>query len=275
MSHLLIVDDEPSICWGIARLAESLGHSVSTAASAEQGLEVAAARRPDVIVLDVRLPGMSGLEAMPRFRQVAGPAPIVVVTAFGDLSTAVEAVRNGAFEYLLKPFDLTAAQRVIERAAESLAHPPQAAAIGAAKPSGAETIVGHSAGIQEVFKRIALVAPSDACVHLRGESGTGKELAARAIHRYSRRADGPFVAVNVASLSPSLAESELFGHTRGSFTGADQREKACWKRPTAGRSFWTRWPISRCRCKSSCCGYWSTVRFFRWAAIGRCRVTFA
>jgi two-component system nitrogen regulation response regulator GlnG len=222
MSHLLIVDDEPSICWGLGKLAESLGHSVATAASAEQGLEAVTARRPDVIVLDVRLPGMSGIAAMHHFRRLLGPVPIVVITAFGDLTTAVEAVRNGAFEYLLKPFDLTTAQRVIERATDSLAAPPAAAAEAGLAADGEEPIVGHSAAIQEVFKRIAVVAPSDACVHLRGESGTGKELAARAIHRYSRRSNGPFVAVNVASLSESLAESELFGHARGAFTGADQ-----------------------------------------------------
>ena len=109
MAHLLIVDDEASICWGLAKLCESLGHSVATAASAEQGLDAAKARRPDAIVLDVRLPGMSGIAAMDHFRQAIGPAPIVIITAFGDLATAVEAVRQGAFEYLLKPFDLAAA----------------------------------------------------------------------------------------------------------------------------------------------------------------------
>jgi two-component system nitrogen regulation response regulator GlnG len=236
MAHLLIVDDEASICWGLAKLGESLGHSVVTAASAEQGLEAAAARRPDAIVLDVRLPGMSGIAAMDDFRQVAGPAPIVIITAFGDLATAVEAVRQGAFEYLLKPFDLETAQRVIERAVESVSRPP--AASNAVLPKhGEDPIVGHSVAIQEVFKRIALVAPSDACVHIRGESGTGKELAARAIHRYSRRADGPFVAVNVASLSPSLAESELFGHSRGAFTGADQTRKGLLEQAHGGTIF--------------------------------------
>jgi DNA-binding NtrC family response regulator len=236
MSHLLIVDDEASICWGLARLAESLGHSVDTAASAEQGLETAAARRPDLIVLDVRLPGMSGTAAMDHFRQTVGPVPIVIITAFGDLDTAVEAVRHGAFEYLLKPFDLATAQRVIQRAVESLSRIPAAADACPAKP-GEDPIVGHSAAIQEVFKRIALVAPSDACVHLRGESGTGKELAARAIHRYSRRSAGPFIAVNVAALSPSLAESELFGHARGAFTGADQARKGLLEQAHAGAIF--------------------------------------
>jgi two-component system, NtrC family, nitrogen regulation response regulator GlnG len=236
MSHLLIIDDEPSICWGMTRLTESLGHSVTTAASAEQGLQASSTQPPDVIVLDVRLPGMSGIEAMRHFRHALGAVPIIIITAFGDLATAVEAVRNGAFEYLLKPFDLAAAQRVIERAVDSLNRPSVASASCLSK-QGEESIVGHSAAIQEVFKRIAVVAPSDACVHLRGESGTGKELAARAIHRYSRRSAGPFVAVNVASLSPSLAESELFGHAQGAFTGADHPRKGLLENADGGTIF--------------------------------------
>ena len=163
--------------------------------------------------------------------------PIIIITAFGDLTTAVEAVRNGAFEYLLKPFDLTTAQRVIERATNSLSPPTAAAAEASLAQDGEGPIVGHSAAIQEVFKRIAVVAPSDACVHLRGESGTGKELAARAIHHYSRRPGGPFVAVNVASLSESLAESELFGHARGAFTGADQPRKGLLEQAHRGTIF--------------------------------------
>ncbi len=221
MAHLLIVDDEPSICWGLSRLAEELGHSAAVAVSAEKGLKLAAARRPEVIVLDVRLPGLSGIEAMRHFRKLLGPVPMIIVTAFGELGVAVEAVRNGAFDYLVKPFDLAVVQRAIERALQSISQPSQSPAAGTLPPSDA-AIVGNSPAIQEVFKQIALVAASDACVHLHGESGTGKELAARAIHRYSRRANGPLVAVNVASLSPSLAESELFGHVRGAFTGADQ-----------------------------------------------------
>ncbi len=236
MAHLLVVDDEPSICWGLARLAESLGHRAATAASAEQGIAAAKACRPDAIVLDVRLPGMSGLEAMEHFREAVGAVPIIVVTAFGDLNTAVEAVRRGAFEYLLKPFDLAAAERVIRRAVDHHAQATTAVDASRAAPD-ASPIVGRSAAIQEVFKRIAVVAPSDACVHLRGESGTGKELAARAIHRYSRRAQGPFVAVNVASLSSSLAESELFGHVSGAFTGADQPRKGLLEQAHGGTIF--------------------------------------
>ena len=219
MPHLLIVDDEQSICWGLAKLAEQLGHTAATAVSAEQGLATAGNARPDVIMLDVRLPGMDGLSAMQHFQKAAPGVPIVVMTAYGELSTAVTAVRNGAFDYLAKPFDLAVAQRTIESALKHNARPADATVrLPPKDPAG--LIVGSSPPMQEVFKRIALVAPSDACVHVRGESGTGKELAARAIHRYSRRAAGPFVAVNMASLSPTLAESELFGHVRGAFTGA-------------------------------------------------------
>ena len=178
-------------------------------------------------MLDVRLPGISGLEAMPRFRELLGGAPIVVITAYGELSTAVAAVRNGAFDYLIKPFDLQTAERAIRRALASsrtlLETPPPSAA-------REESLVGVSPAIQEVFKRIALVAASDACVHLYGESGTGKELAARAIHRHSRRHEAPFVAVNIAALSPALAESELFGHVRGAFTGAVTHAAGCSRR---------------------------------------------
>lgn len=219
MTCVLIVDDEQSICWGLSQLVREMGHDPLTASSAEEGFEVARQSRPDVIVLDIRLPGMDGLDAMDRFREILGPVPIIVITAYGVLSTAVTAVRNGAFDYITKPFDLRTAEHTIARALarrEVVAVPPL-------PPEAIEhgQIVGTSAAMQEVFKRIALVAASETCVHVRGESGTGKELAARAIHRHSRRADGRFVAVNIASLSPTLAESELFGHVRGAFTGAD------------------------------------------------------
>jgi DNA-binding NtrC family response regulator len=236
MPHLLIVDDEQSICWGLSKLAEQLGYSAATAASAEQGIATAGKSRPDVIMLDVRLPGMDGLAAMQHFQKAAPAAPIVVMTAYGELSTAVAAVRNGAFDYLTKPFDLALAQRVIENALKHSARPVDDAVRTPPKtPAG--LIVGASPPMQEVFKRIALVAPSEACVHVRGESGTGKELAARAIHRYSRRAAGPFVAVNMASLSPTLAESELFGHVRGAFTGAEQSRKGLLEQAGGGTIF--------------------------------------
>ncbi len=235
MAHLLIIDDEQSICWGLSKLAKEMGHTAATAASAEQGLESAKQQCPQAIILDVRLPGISGLEAMKHFQDMLGQVPIIMITAYGDLTTAVEAVRRGAFDYVTKPFDLNVAQRAIERAlrfspAPALDTLPQDA-------EDQEEIVGNSRAMQEVFKRIALVAAAEACVHLRGESGTGKELAARAIHRHSRRADGPFVAVNLASLSPTLAESELFGHVRGAFTGAEDHKKGFLEHAHGGTLF--------------------------------------
>jgi two-component system nitrogen regulation response regulator GlnG len=241
MAHLLIIDDEPSIAWGLNRLAERMGLTATVAASAEDGLRFAEQTRPDAVLLDVRLPGMTGLEALPRFQEVLGAAPVVIITAYGDLETAVEAIRRGAFEYLVKPFDLVTAERTIRhalRAAEMAGRlPSQARTEASADGETPDRLIGKSAAFQAVFKQIALVAPTSACVHLHGESGTGKELIARAIHRFSRRAGGPFVPIHVAALNESLIESELFGHVRGAFTGADSPRSGLLEQADGGTIF--------------------------------------
>lgn len=221
MSHVLIVDDEESICWGLERLLTETGHEVSVAASAEAAFDTFAQRQPDLIVLDVRLPGMDGLTAMQHFNQLASPVPIVVITAFGNLDVAVSAMQNGAVEYLPKPFDLEQAAGVIDRA---LAHRRRPAAARPCDSAVADQeILGSSAAMQEVFKRIALVAPTDASVLITGESGTGKELVARTVHALGSRREKPFIGLNCPALSAHLMESELFGHERGAFTGAEAR----------------------------------------------------
>jgi two-component system nitrogen regulation response regulator GlnG len=220
MSHILVVDDEEAVCWALERALKSQGHSVAVAPSAEDAFRRAGQQRPHAVILDVRLPGMDGLAALGKLRQLTHNAPVIVITAFGNLDTAVRAVEGGAFDYLAKPFDLDQALDAVARALRV----PQSEArndVAEAEPAP-QDIIGRSPALQLVFKRIALVAPRDACVLITGESGTGKELVARAIHRHSQRRDRPFLPVHVAALNPSLVESELFGHVKGAFTGAAQ-----------------------------------------------------
>lgn len=234
MAKILVVDDEPAICWGVTKLGEQLGHEVSSASSAESAAETIEGEQFDLVFLDVRLPGMDGLTAMQHFRQHLHETPIVIITAYGDLKTAVSAVREGAFEYLVKPFDLAKAEHVIQRALDASSEPRAETTV---VERDSEQLVGKSPAMQEVFHRIALVAAHDSGVLLCGESGTGKELVARAIHQYSKRSARPFVAVNVASLSESLAESELFGHVRGAFTGAEVERSGYLTRANGGTLF--------------------------------------
>ncbi|HXY33429.1 MAG TPA: sigma-54 dependent transcriptional regulator [Planctomycetaceae bacterium] len=236
MSHVLIVDDEPSICWGFRELLADEGYDVSVASSAEEALELADRTVPDAVVLDVRLPGRDGLSTIQDLRRRIGRAPIIVITAFGNLDTAVRALGEGAYDYLTKPFDLDQVSDVLRRA---LRQPPATAATSATdeQPLAPESFIGTSPAMQSVFKQIALVAPSDVPVLITGESGTGKELVAQAIHRHSRRKDAPFLPTCLAALSAGLIESELFGHVRGAFTGAEQARQGLLELADGGTVF--------------------------------------
>lgn len=221
MSRVLIVDDEAAICWAFGEYLGDLGHDVLVASTAEEGLELARGGAVDALVLDVRLPGLDGLSAMGAFRDRIGAAPIIVITAFGNLDTAVRAVEGGAFDYLVKPFDLDEAGAVVERALETRKPERAPAAQPRADAEGrSRRLIGSSAPMQALFKQIALVASTDVPVLITGESGVGKELVARAIHDHGPRRGATFLAASLAAMSPSLIESELFGHVRGAFTGA-------------------------------------------------------
>ena len=214
---VLIIDDEEAVAWALRKACERQGYRAVVCATAEDGLAAAAAHPPDAVFLDIRLPGMDGLTALGQLRACAPNAGVIVITAHGNLSTAVKAVAGGAFDYLAKPFDLDQAIDAVKRALGR-----NTAATPAVAESGEDELIGGSAAMQTVFKRIALVAPTTACVLITGESGTGKELVARAVHAHSDRKAKVFLPVHVAALNPNLVESELFGHVKGAFTGADR-----------------------------------------------------
>jgi len=218
MSRILIVDDEPAIGWSLGELLEDLGHTVKLASSAEEALDGCPAFGPDLLLLDVRLPGRDGLSAIPDFRALVPRAPVVVMTAFGDLDTAVKTVEAGAAEYLVKPFD---SAQVIAAVGRALARGGSGGEAPAAPPPGG--LVGGSPAMQRVFASIALAAPSGLPVLLSGPTGSGKELAARAIHDHSPRRARALVAVNLAALDAALVEEELFGRVGDAAAGRPAR----------------------------------------------------
>ncbi len=226
MPRLLVIDDEPNVLYSLEKSLRSDALEVLTASTAKEGIELAQRRRPDAVLLDVRLSDMFGLDAFDHLRQIDPRLPIVVITAFATTETAIEAMKRGAFEYLLKPVDFHRLREVVDKALElsRLRHVPAVFEQQEAAADGSvDRIVGNSPAMQEVYKAIGRVALSDLTVLIVGESGTGKELVARALYQHSRRADKPFLAINCAALPESLLESELFGHERGAFTGADRR----------------------------------------------------
>lgn len=219
--RILIIDDEESIRFAFARYFKARGHAVETAATAGEGLAVFARTDPDIVFLDVRLPDGSGLDVLEKLRAEDARTAVIVMTAYGSLETVTRAIRGKAFDYLVKPIDLDRAGELVAEAVASRDVQAAAVAAGPASRSDSGPLIGSSAAMQEVYKRIGLVAQSDAAVLIRGDTGTGKELVARVIHEHSSRRGRPFITVNCGALPDNLVESELFGYVRGAFTGAD------------------------------------------------------
>ncbi len=223
----LIVDDEEGIRKTLGMVLSEKGYQVFTAADGQAGLRITEETRPEILVLDIRLPGMDGLEVLRQVRAKSVPITVIMITAFQDMETTVQAMKLGAYEYIHKPIDLVEFETAIDKIAETIGTSTKGDDTIREISRGykVDDIVGKTECMKEIFKIIGLVAGTGATVLIRGESGTGKELIARAIHSNSPRSGEPFVPVNCSTLVESLFESELFGHEKGSFTGASHQKK--------------------------------------------------
>ncbi|SFH95784.1 sigma-54-dependent transcriptional regulator [Planctomicrobium piriforme] len=238
IAKLLVIDDEPNIVFSIKECLQSDTLQVISAGSAREGIGLASSAKPDVVILDVRLPDLSGLDAYDRIAQLDPRLPVIIVTAYASTETAIEAMRRGAFEYLVKPVDIAQLESVVNKALEVSRLSRVPAVVGKdVEDTSADRIIGQSTPMQEVYKAIGRTAPQEGPVLILGESGTGKELVARAIYHYSRRSQKPFLAINCAALPETLLESELFGHEAGAFTGADQRRIGKFEQVNGGTIF--------------------------------------
>ena len=238
MSKILVVDDDPSVLSAFEQMLSEQGHLVRVAVRGEEALELLAKERPDLVIMDIRMPGISGLEAVRRIRALDPRLPVIIMTGYATTDTAIEATKLGAVDYHLKPIDGAEILRTIDTALERSRLMNRRVELDAAAGSGADDlIVGQSKGMRDVYKAIGRVAETDAAVLIRGETGTGKELVARAIYQHSRRAQAPLIVVNCVAIPATLLESEFFGFEKGSFTGADKRRIGKFEQANGGTIF--------------------------------------
>ncbi len=221
--RILIVDDDIASCRTLQLHLSSQGYDVNIAHSVDQGMAAAYGQCPDLVILDIRMPGKSGLEGLPEFKQAFPDTHVIMITAFHDMDSTIEAMKHGAEDYIHKPIDI----EELDKAAARVLNPGDQTTVDTQQVDLAplaNTMVARSRAMKEVFKIIGLVADSPVTVLITGESGTGKELVANATHRAGKNADGPFVAINCAALVETLLESDMFGHEKGAFTGAVSRQ---------------------------------------------------
>ena len=223
MDKVLLIDDEADVQYSFRRIFDSPEIEVSTANSGEEGIAVVPRVKPDLVIMDIRMGGISGLETLRRLRDSYPKLLVIMMTAYGTTQTAIEAMKLGAYDYLLKPFDVPRLKEIVTNALKAARDMKQVVSYQPLLESEDYDvgIVGRGQAMQNVFKLIGQVSSSDATALITGESGTGKELVARAIYHHSRRAEQPFLAINCAAIPEQLLESELFGHERGAFTGAN------------------------------------------------------
>lgn len=239
MPNVLIVDDEENVLYSFSKALSGGAVEVLTAGDGAEAIASVRRQKIDAVVLDVRLPDMSGLDVFDHLRRVDPSLPVIFVTAHATTETAIDAMKRGAFEYLVKPVDVHQLQALVIKAVE-LSQLQRASALlgeGSTAEGAPELIVGRSEAMQRVYKSIGRVAPEDVTVLIRGESGVGKELVAKAIFCHSSRSERPFLAINCAALTETLLESELFGHERGAFTGAERQRLGAFERAHGGTLF--------------------------------------
>src|SRR3989338_5763219 len=223
MYKILVVDDEKNVVSSFKKIMTQDGYEVFTASNAEEGLFIAKSKPIDLLIMDIRMPGMSGLEAFSRFKEIDQKMPIIIMTAFGTTETAIQAMQLGAYDYVIKPFEVSSMKDLIEKALEARRLMNIEVSFETKKEFGGDRIIGSTSKMQDIYKTIGQVAASDVTVLLRGESGTGKELMARAIYQYSHRKNNPFIVINSVAIPETLLESELFGYEKGAFTDARER----------------------------------------------------
>ena len=233
MKPIWIIDDDKSIRWVFEKAMARTEMEFKTFASTPEALNALDNETPQVIVSDIRMPNGSGLDFLQVVKQRLPDVPVIIMTAYSDLESAVAAFQGGAFEYLAKPFDVDQAIDVIRRAVDESKHKNTETPIAEETPE----IIGQAPAMQEVFRAIGRLSRSHATVLINGESGTGKELVASALHRHSPRADKPFIAINTAAIPKDLLESELFGHERGAFTGAQATRRGRFEQADGGTLF--------------------------------------
>jgi two-component system nitrogen regulation response regulator GlnG len=238
---LLVIDDETSILHAFKRVFQSSDVRLWAASTAQEGLDLVAAERPDAVILDINLPDQSGLDAYRKLRRIDARVPVLFITGHGTTDQAIEAMKLGAFDFLMKPLDVKVLRELVNRAFEisRLMRVPAVVAeeTDAEDDPRTDVLVGRCPAMQEVYKEIGRVAPQNVTVLILGESGTGKELVARAIYQHSNRAGAPFLAINCAAIPETLLESELFGHEKGSFTGAERKRIGKFEQCNGGTLF--------------------------------------
>jgi two-component system nitrogen regulation response regulator GlnG len=239
MWNILVVDDDRGVGYAFQRVFKTPDYTVEVALSAADALEKVRSTVYDLIILDIQMPGMSGLEALQHIQKIDPNVPVIFITAFGTADTAIEAMRRGAYDFILKPFDIPAMKQLVDRAL-ALSRQMRTQVVLETPPDvrlNEDRMVGLTPQMQEVYKQIGQVAATDVPVLIRGESGTGKELVARAIYQHSRRLHKPFLTINCAAIPETLLESELFGYEKGAFTGAVQRRIGKFEQADGGTVF--------------------------------------